>query len=99
MACPGKQRLKFGRPTTEEDDEGTQQTGALGRGWLPVHKKTNVREYIESTNGKLTMHVLPGYAPDLNPDELNSCATCGRTACLSDHSSGHLLSPIFRTAE
>ena len=37
---------------------------------LPAHKKANVRQYIESTKGKLTMHVLPGYAPDLNPDEL-----------------------------
>ena len=37
---------------------------------LPAHKKANVREYIASTQGKLTMHVLPGYAPDLNPDEL-----------------------------
>ena len=37
---------------------------------LPAHKKANVREYIASTNGKLTMHILPGYAPDLNPDEL-----------------------------
>ena len=37
---------------------------------LPAHKKANVREYIASTNGKLSMHVLPGYAPDLNPDEL-----------------------------
>jgi len=36
---------------------------------LPAHKKANVREYIESTKGKLTMHVLPGYAPDPNPDE------------------------------
>ena len=37
---------------------------------LPAHKKLNVREYIASTRGKLTMHVLPDYAPDLNPDEL-----------------------------
>jgi transposase len=37
---------------------------------LPAHKKANVRQYIESTQGRLTMHVLPGYAPDLNPDEL-----------------------------
>ena len=37
---------------------------------LPAHKKANVREYIASTQGKLNMHVLPGYAPDLNPDEL-----------------------------
>ncbi len=36
---------------------------------LPAHKKASVREYIESTKGKLTMHVLPDYAPDLNPDE------------------------------
>ena len=37
---------------------------------LPAHKKANVRQYIESTKGKLCMHILPGYAPDLNPDEL-----------------------------
>jgi len=37
---------------------------------LPAHKKANVREYTESTNGRLTLHFLPGYAPDLNPDEL-----------------------------
>jgi len=31
----------------------------------------NVREYIASTEGRLTfLHFLPGYAPDLNPDEL-----------------------------
>ena len=36
---------------------------------LPAHKKANVRQYIESTQGKLSMHILPGYAPDLNPDE------------------------------
>jgi transposase len=37
---------------------------------LPAHKKACVREYVESTRGKLTLHFLPGYAPDLNPDEL-----------------------------
>lgn len=37
---------------------------------LPAHKRLDVREYIKATNGKLTMHVLPGYAPELNPDEL-----------------------------
>jgi len=29
-----------------------------------------VHEYVASTNGRLTLHFLPGYAPDLNPDEL-----------------------------
>ncbi|MDT4851451.1 IS630 family transposase ISAzo30 [compost metagenome] len=37
---------------------------------LPAHKKASVREYVESTGGRLTLHFLPGYAPDLNPDEL-----------------------------
>ena len=37
---------------------------------LPGHKKANVREYVASTKGRLTLHFLPGYAPDLNPDEL-----------------------------
>lgn len=37
---------------------------------LPAHKKASVQKYAVSTRGKLTLHFLPGYAPDLNPDEL-----------------------------
>jgi len=37
---------------------------------LPAHKKAVVRDYVASTHGRLTLHFLPGYAPDLNPDEL-----------------------------
>jgi len=37
---------------------------------LPAHKKALVRDYVQSTKGRLTLHFLPGYAPDLNPDEL-----------------------------
>ena len=37
---------------------------------LPAHKKAVVKQYVASTDGKLTLHFLPGYAPDLNPDEL-----------------------------
>jgi transposase len=37
---------------------------------LPAHKKALVREHVATTEGKLTLHFLPGYAPDLNPDEL-----------------------------
>jgi transposase len=37
---------------------------------LPAHKTALVKEYIASTNGMLTLHYLPGYAPELNPDEL-----------------------------
>ena len=37
---------------------------------LPAHKTWDVRDYVDSLKGKLTLHFLPGYAPDLNPDEL-----------------------------
>ena len=29
---------------------------------LPAHKKACVKEYVASTQGKLTLHFLPGYA-------------------------------------
>ena len=29
-----------------------------------------MRDYVNKLEGKLTLHFLPGYAPDLNPDEL-----------------------------
>lgn len=36
---------------------------------LPAHKTALVKAYVASTHGRLTLHFLPGYAPDLNPDE------------------------------
>lgn len=37
---------------------------------LPAHKTKAVKTYIASTQGRLTLHILSGYAPELNPDEL-----------------------------
>jgi len=37
---------------------------------LPAHQAKVVKNYVASTNGKLEFHFLPGYAPELNPDEL-----------------------------
>ena len=37
---------------------------------LAAHKTALVKCYVASTNGMLTLHFLPGYAPELNPDEL-----------------------------
>jgi len=37
---------------------------------LPAHKTTLVETYVASTKGMLTLHFLPGYAPDLNRNEL-----------------------------
>src|ERR1700761_8276842 len=36
---------------------------------LPAKTKL-VKDYLASTKGMLTLHFLPGYAPELNPDEL-----------------------------
>jgi len=37
---------------------------------LPAHKTNVVKAYVASTHGRLSLHFLPGYAPELNPDEL-----------------------------
>ncbi|WP_075249527.1 transposase, partial [Xanthomonas oryzae] len=37
---------------------------------LPAHKTRGVRDDVDSLKGRLTLHFLPGDAPDLNPDEL-----------------------------
>lgn len=36
---------------------------------LPSHKSNIVKEYVKSTGGKLKLFLLPGYSPELNPDE------------------------------
>ncbi len=35
----------------------------------PIHKSKIAKQYIESTNGNLTLFFLPPYSPQLNPDE------------------------------
>jgi transposase len=35
----------------------------------PAHKANRVKEYVRSLQGRLELHFLPPYAPDLNPDE------------------------------
>lgn len=36
---------------------------------LPAHKAKTVAAYVQSLKGRLELHFLPGYAPELNPDE------------------------------
>jgi transposase len=33
----------------------------------PIHRRTTVQEFVASTNSKVWLEPLPGYAPDLNP--------------------------------
>lgn len=35
----------------------------------PAHRAKLVAQYVQSLKGRLELHFLPGYAPDLNPDE------------------------------
>jgi transposase len=35
----------------------------------PVHKAKIVSKFVESTQGRLQMFLLPPYSPELNPDE------------------------------
>jgi transposase len=35
----------------------------------PVHKAGSVKEFVQSTEGRLQLFFLPPYSPDLNPDE------------------------------
>src|SRR5512135_3375809 len=35
----------------------------------PVHRSTAVRQFAASTDGRLRLFFLPGYSPELNPDE------------------------------
>jgi transposase len=36
---------------------------------LPGHRAKSVAQYVQSLKGRLELHFLPPYAPDLNPDE------------------------------
>jgi transposase len=36
---------------------------------LAVHKSKVVEKYLATVNGRLELHALPPYCPDLNPDE------------------------------
>ena len=36
---------------------------------LPAHKTALVKLFVASTQGRLGLHFLPGYAPELNPAE------------------------------
>ncbi|GAA2718440.1 hypothetical protein GCM10010429_43080 [Micromonospora olivasterospora] len=35
----------------------------------PAHRAKETTQYVESTNGRLKLFFLPGYSPELNPDE------------------------------
>jgi transposase len=48
---------------------GTKKTISLIVDGHPTHKAKKVRSFAESLNVQLSLHLLPGYSPELNPDE------------------------------
>jgi DDE superfamily endonuclease len=61
-ACRSRCRPSAIRRPPSPSDEANQITADFVNGL--------VKDYVASTNGMLTLHFLPGYAPELNPDEL-----------------------------
>jgi transposase len=55
---------------TRARTEGRKKPVRLILDSLPAHKCSIVRDYVASTKWRLSLHFLPGNAPDLNPDEL-----------------------------
>ncbi len=49
--------------------EGRQRKVFLIVDGHPAHKAKVVKTYVQSLGGRLELHFLPPYAPDLNPDE------------------------------
>lgn len=49
--------------------KGRQKPIMLILDGLPVHHAKVVANYVTATKGRLELHFLPPYAPDLNPDE------------------------------
>lgn len=45
----------------------------------PSHKTQNIQNYVRSTKGKLEIHFLPKYSPEMNPQEYG-------WNCLKSHS-------------
>jgi len=48
---------------------GAQQPIILVVDGSPIHKANLIKEYVDTTEGKLELYYLPPYSPQLNPDE------------------------------
>lgn len=50
--------------------DGEEGTVLLVVDGHPSHKAAKVQKHLEQYNGRLRLYILPGYSPELNPDEL-----------------------------
>lgn len=66
---PGGTTAERYRSFLENLNELDESTKFIIHDGLPSHRAKLVKEYMESTDGKLKLFQLPGYSPELNPDE------------------------------
>ena len=61
----GRKLYHFSTTFSERSQESQRSTGGL-----PAHRGKTVKEFLrEGASRRLHLEQLPGYAPDLNPDE------------------------------
>jgi len=66
---PGGTTAERYRSFLENLNELDESTKFIIHDGLPSHRAKLVKEYMESTDGKLKLFQLPDYSPELNPDE------------------------------
>ena len=66
---PGGTTAERYRSFLENLNELDESTKFIIHDGLPSHRAKLVKKYMESTDGKLKLFQLPGYSPELNPDE------------------------------
>lgn len=69
LATSGVTHARVAMPSPPSDLIGRARPVLLVVGGLPAHKARSVSAYVQSRMGRLDLHFLPPYAPDLNPDE------------------------------
>jgi transposase len=69
MPLPFHWRLTRGNRQSASSKNPCQYPRAAHAACHPTHRAKIVADYVQSLEGELELHFLPGYAPDLNPDE------------------------------
>jgi len=69
MLVEGKGNANVFKQFLEQLMLGAEQPIILVVDGHSIHKAETVRNYVDSTQGKLELHYLPPYSPQLNPDE------------------------------
>jgi hypothetical protein len=65
----GCRRSALGWPSTALNVRYRDRAICCWTAWLGRVPSLLVKDYVASTEGRLTPHFLPGYAPERNPDK------------------------------